>query len=104
MESQSDSESEDNDDEWVHHVRHYPRIPTFTGNSGIKADLPEDPSHLDVYQLFITDELIASWKRDTNRYARTVIGSKDLQLLSKRSRFNTRKPVTLEEISLHLSL
>ncbi|GFS07095.1 hypothetical protein ElyMa_004722300 [Elysia marginata] len=64
MESQSDSESEDNDDEWVHQVRHYPRIPAFTGDSMIKSDLIDDPSPVDVYQLFIADELIASWKRE----------------------------------------
>ncbi|GFO03118.1 PiggyBac transposable element-derived protein 4 [Plakobranchus ocellatus] len=76
----------------------------------IKVALSDDPSPLEVYQLFTTDELINSWEIETNRYARAIINSKDQQLLSNRSRFKLWKPVILREmwnfiaICIHMGL
>ena len=70
---------ENGEPQWVKNVNHFPHIPLFTGQPGIKTAIPDDPSP--IYNLFITDELIVEWKTETNHYARTDINSKDLQLL-----------------------
>ncbi|GFO04526.1 hypothetical protein PoB_003103100 [Plakobranchus ocellatus] len=49
----------------------------FTGEPGIQVALPDDPTPSDIYNLIVTDELLRSWKTETNRCARTVISSKD---------------------------
>ena len=58
-----DADPLDQDDaEWVRNTNNFPRIPRLTGQPGIKVPLPDDPSPLDIYKLFITDELINNWK------------------------------------------
>ena len=65
--SDMDSDVEENgESQWVKNVNHFPPIPLFTGQPGIKAAIPDDPSPIDIYNLFITDELIAEWKTETN--------------------------------------
>ncbi|GFO08031.1 PiggyBac transposable element-derived protein 4 [Plakobranchus ocellatus] len=41
----------------------FPKLPRFAAQPGIKVALSDDPSPLEVYKLFITDELINSWKQ-----------------------------------------
>ncbi|GFO07151.1 PiggyBac transposable element-derived protein 4 [Plakobranchus ocellatus] len=85
-------------------------VPFLGENLDVGLALSDDPSPLEVYKLFITDELINSWKVETNRYVRAIINSKDQQLLSNRSRFKLRTPVTLREmwnfkaICIHMGL
>ncbi|KAK3791995.1 hypothetical protein RRG08_035483 [Elysia crispata] len=65
--SDMDSDVDENgESQWVKNVNHFPPIPLFTGQPGIKAAIPDDPSPIDIYNLFITDELIAEWKTETN--------------------------------------
>ncbi|GFO50628.1 PiggyBac transposable element-derived protein 4 [Plakobranchus ocellatus] len=96
--------------EWQKNTNGFPKLPRFSAQPGIKVALSDDPSPLEVYKLFITDELINSWKVETNRYARAIINSKDQQLLSNRSRFKLWTPVTLREmwnfiaICIHMDL
>ncbi|GFN83543.1 PiggyBac transposable element-derived protein 4 [Plakobranchus ocellatus] len=96
--------------EWQKNINGFPKLPRFSAQPGIKVALSDDPSPLEVYKLFITDELINSWKAETNRYARAIINSKDQQLLSNRSRFKLWTPFTLQEmwnfiaICIHMGL
>ncbi|GFO08101.1 PiggyBac transposase uribo2 [Plakobranchus ocellatus] len=101
--------------EWQKNTNGFLKLPRFSAQPGIKVALSDDPSPLKVYKLFITDELINSWKEkyesvETNRYARVIINSKDQQLLSNRSRFKLWTPVTLREmwnfiaICIHMGL
>ncbi|GFO37511.1 PiggyBac transposable element-derived protein 4 [Plakobranchus ocellatus] len=41
----------------------FPKLPRFSVQPGIKVALSDDPSPLEVYKLFITDELINSRKK-----------------------------------------
>ena len=44
-------------------------VPAFTGNSGIKVPLPNDPSTGDILSLFLTDEFFDMLVEQTNLYA-----------------------------------
>ncbi|GFO49829.1 PiggyBac transposable element-derived protein 4-like [Plakobranchus ocellatus] len=50
--------------EWQNNTEVFPKLPKFSAQPGIKVALSDDPSPLEVYKLFITDELINSWKAD----------------------------------------
>ncbi|GFN92865.1 hypothetical protein PoB_001937100 [Plakobranchus ocellatus] len=63
--------------EWQRNTNGFPKLPRFSAQLGIKVALSDDPSLLEIYKLFITDELINSWKIETNRYARAISSSKD---------------------------
>ncbi|GFO27772.1 hypothetical protein PoB_005427700 [Plakobranchus ocellatus] len=84
-----DLQPEGDDNDWVKNTRNFPRISPFSGQPGLKVDLPDDPSAFDIYKLIITDDLLRSWKLETNQYARTIINSKNHQLLSNSSRLKT---------------
>ncbi|GFS27012.1 hypothetical protein ElyMa_005233900 [Elysia marginata] len=51
---------------WQKNTQGFPRVTRFTGVPGIKVPIPDDPQPLDIYKLFITDELIRSWKVSFN--------------------------------------
>ncbi|KAK3774564.1 hypothetical protein RRG08_000871 [Elysia crispata] len=48
--------------EWQKNTNGYPRLPRFTAQPGFKVELSDDPTPMEIYKLFITDELINSWK------------------------------------------
>ncbi|GFO06902.1 PiggyBac transposase uribo2 [Plakobranchus ocellatus] len=48
--------------QWQKNTNGFPKLPRCSAQPGIKVTLPDDPSPLEVYKLFITDELINSWK------------------------------------------
>ncbi|GFN97527.1 hypothetical protein PoB_002403300 [Plakobranchus ocellatus] len=48
--------------QWQKNIKGFPKLPRFSAQPGIKVALFDDPSPLKVYKLFITDELINSWK------------------------------------------
>ena len=54
--------------QWVS-VDREPNVPAFTGNSGIKAPLPNNPSTGDILSLFLTDEFFDILVEQTNLYA-----------------------------------
>lgn len=76
----------------------------FTDRPGLKVDFGDNPKPIDVYKFFIDDEILRHIKDETNRYARTEIAAKKAaaqtagRQLSKRSIFNTWKPVTVAEL------
>ncbi|KAK7492288.1 hypothetical protein BaRGS_00016385 [Batillaria attramentaria] len=52
---------------WSKNLRGFPQIPPFTGASGIKVDLGDNPTAYDVYKQFLTDGIITHIKVETNR-------------------------------------
>ena len=46
-----------------------PIIPAFSGEPGIKIDFPDSCNELDIFECFITDELIDYITKQTNKYA-----------------------------------
>ncbi|GFO43773.1 hypothetical protein PoB_007027800 [Plakobranchus ocellatus] len=48
--------------QWLKNTNGFPKLPRFSAQPGTKVALSDDPSPLEVYKLFITDELINSWK------------------------------------------
>lgn len=54
--------------QWVS-VDRESNVPAFTGNSGIKAPLPNNPSRGDILSLFLTDEFFHILVEQTNLYA-----------------------------------
>lgn len=48
-------------------------IPAFTGNSGLRVAVGDDPSVLDFVSLFIDDEVYLSMTEQTNLYARQYL-------------------------------
>ncbi|GFO19232.1 hypothetical protein PoB_004573700 [Plakobranchus ocellatus] len=71
---------------WQKNTNGFKKLPRFSAQPGIKVALSDDASPLEVYKLFITDELINSWKVETNRYSRAS------------SMFKLWTPVTLREM------
>ncbi|GFO43432.1 PiggyBac transposase uribo2 [Plakobranchus ocellatus] len=75
--------------QWQKNTNGFSKLPRFSAQPRIKVALSDDPSSLEVYKLFITDELINSWKvklrlivtfepsstARTNSYCPTVAGS-----------------------------
>ncbi|GFO13361.1 PiggyBac transposable element-derived protein 4-like [Plakobranchus ocellatus] len=51
-----------NSGEWQKNTNGFKKLPRFSAQPGIKVALSDDLSPLEVYKLFITDELINSWK------------------------------------------
>ena len=47
----------------------------FTGNNGIKVDIPENPSPLDFIAIFLTDEFFETVTYQTNLYATSYLRS-----------------------------
>ena len=52
-----------------------PEIPNFTGNAGIKVQLPENPNIFDIFRLFVTEELYDILVEQTHMYAAQYIDS-----------------------------
>lgn len=99
------------DDEWMRDwcmsLQNFPMSAPFTGNPGLH--LPEGfsdtPTPLDFYQLFFTEDVLKSWKVETNRYAATVCRLKRQGgNLSPRSLYNLWKPVTMDEMRWFLAI
>ncbi|GFN86667.1 hypothetical protein PoB_001317300, partial [Plakobranchus ocellatus] len=47
--------------EWQKNTNGFPKLQKFSAQPGSKVALSDDPSLLEVYKLFFTDELINSW-------------------------------------------
>ena len=52
-----------------------PEIPEFTGNPGIKMQIPEDANNLDIFRLFVTDEFYDLLVEQINLYATQYVGA-----------------------------
>lgn len=50
-----------------------PPLPTFNENSGIKAAIDSNSTPFDVFSLFFPVHLVALFKTETNRYAKSII-------------------------------
>ena len=102
-----DESDEDWMSEWTRSLSNFPLNTPFTGTPGLQ--LPDDfeatPTPLDFYRLFITHDLVKSFKVETNRYAATQCTKVRAQgNLSPRSIFLTWKPVTMDEMTKFLSI
>jgi hypothetical protein len=65
----SDSESEFHDKNWFDGDRNatdYPNLP-YTGQPGLRVQLPEHPTVLDFVSLFITEDMYVAITEETNR-------------------------------------
>ena len=56
------------DPDWVDGDRPAPQV-DFTGNPGLRAQLPDNPSVLDFFFLLVSVDIIAMMVEETNRYA-----------------------------------
>lgn len=83
-------------------VRVKPNQPPFTTIPRIKVPLPADPTPLNCFQLFFTDQLIAKIVEETNRYAEQTRAS--VTDPAEHSRINKWKPVTPDEIKLFFAM
>ena len=54
--------------EWSGNLQNYPVVPPFEGQPGVKADLPEQTSALQVFQQFFPEDFLRVIKTETNRY------------------------------------
>ena len=51
---------------------HPPVIPDFTGNLGLKVDLPTEPSPMDFFELFLDEAFYEHLKTQTNLYFNNI--------------------------------
>ena len=75
---ETDSEDEEQDNfeidmtKWKMGDRSDIRLPPFTGPTGIpqnvRSNMPDQPTYLDFFKLFISDEVVEHIKTETNRY------------------------------------
>ena len=71
-------------------VEHNFLVIYFTGVPVLKVDLGQDPKAIDVYNLFLTDNILHHIKKETNRYAKCCIEEKQRDgPLPRRSTFAT---------------
>jgi hypothetical protein len=75
----------------------------FTGNPGVQADLPADPSPLDYFQLYITTGIIGHLVAETNRYAAQYLESEGPNLKAYSNAKNWF-PTTPDEMLAFLGL
>ena len=54
---------------------HEPVVPEFTANAGPQVDIPDNPSVLDYFHIFITDEFYNLLVEQTNLYAEQYIAA-----------------------------
>ncbi|XP_012935902.1 piggyBac transposable element-derived protein 4 [Aplysia californica] len=96
------------DQEWSENLDCYPFVPPFTGEPGLHIPDGVDTPY-DFLRLFITDDMLLTLKRETNRYAAKQIEAVG-NAAAPFSIYSLWKPVTLNEmrgffvILLHMSL
>lgn len=98
--SDAADESDDDDPEWVEGDRPAPVV-DFTGNPGLRAQLPDSPSVLDFFFLFVSVDVILMIVDETNRYARQYL---ETAVLRPTSRMRKWVEVTLAEMKVFLAL
>ena len=54
---------------------HPPVIPDFTGNHGLKVDLPPEPSPMEFFELFFDEAFYEYLKTQTNLYAQQYLSA-----------------------------
>lgn len=69
----------------------------FTGNPGIKVDVPNDPKPIDIFKIFVEEEILNHIVNQTNIFARRFI-DKQSDKDRTNARANRWKPVCLEEL------
>lgn len=80
----------------------FPIIPEFTADSKINAHLPEDPTPIDVFNLFFDDDLYNLLTTQTNLYAHQYREAHPM--LPRHSRARYWNDVTIEEMKKFLAL
>lgn len=78
-----------------------PDIINFTGNTGLKVDIPEKDDPFSWLKCFITDELVGHLVLETNRYAMQYF---ETHVLSPYSRDVNYKNVTVAEMWKYLGI
>ena len=68
-----ESEEEEEADNMVVGSREPARL-DFTADQGLDAELPDDPSFLDYFHLLFPENLFEEMARQTNKYARELLG------------------------------
>ena len=104
--SEEESEEESEEDDWVVGGID-PRRLNFTGDQGLRVQLPENPSFSDFFHLLFPDHLFDEIKSQTNKYARETIESLQRRdRLAQTSRFRSwpENGVTSGEIKAFLAL
>ena len=89
-------ESEDGGDGWIDVDDEF--TPTqfyFTANAGIKANISSDTKPSDIYNLFLTDELLEVIVAETNRYASQFLATHNVK---PHSRATAWRETDVEEI------
>ncbi|KAK7115112.1 hypothetical protein V1264_001046 [Littorina saxatilis] len=79
-----------------------PDIVDFSGNSGIKAQIPDDATPLDYFSLFVDEEQLQIFVNQTNIYAAQCIAAKENA--GPHSIFTKWKPVTMLEMRVFQAL
>ena len=103
---ESNSEEESEEDDWVVGSIDARRL-NFTGDQGLRVQLPESPSFSDFFHLLFPDNLFDEIKSQTNKYARETIESLQRRdRLTQTSRFRSwpENGVTSGEIKAFLAL
>ena len=63
-------DEDDNDEGWVQiEYGDFSQIPSFTGEAGVKVDIPGDKTPKDFFELFLDSRMIDVFVVETNRYA-----------------------------------
>jgi hypothetical protein len=62
------------DNDWDCNLQDFPKIPPFTGNSGLF--LPEGTEEpLDIFNIIYYNDILFMFSKETNRYARSKINA-----------------------------
>ena len=81
---------------------HPPVIPDFTGNHGLKVDLPPEPSPMDFFELFLDGAFCEHLKTQTNLYAQQYMSANPD--LPEYSRHRKWVDVTIPEMKKFIAL
>lgn len=65
---------------WKETDIHTPDISVFTGQPGLQLPIPENPTALDFFSLFIDNELIIMLVEQANLYAKQYLEESQLDL------------------------
>ena len=81
---------------------HPPVIPDFTGNLGLKVDLPTEPSPMDFFELFLDEAFYEYLKTQTNLYVQQYLSAN--HDLTEYSRHRKWVDVTIPEMKKFIAL
>ena len=81
---------------------HPPVIPDFTGNHGLKVDLPSEPSPMNFFELFLDEAFYEYLKTQTNLYAQQYLSANPD--LPEYSRHRKWVDVTIPEMKKFIAL